>query len=393
MPGGWKLVWQDEFDGESLDDAAWNIEEHAPGWVNNEDQRYVKGHDQPGSNIWVTDGTLIIEARKESNGDITSGRLNSKKKKDWLYGKFEARAILLGGNGTWPAIWTLSSTNPYGGWPKSGEIDIVEFLGKDPNEVHFTIHCDTYVHSKSNAKSSTRVIGTINTEYHTYGLEWGPDEIRGYVDGEQYFTFENENSGWQSWPYDSPFHWILNVAMGGWGGTIDDSTLPARMIVDYVRVWQQAEHMPEEIDGVGWTAISDFKQITQSGYVPFYKDTDRDVLAVNSSDYPDGVSLVEKEFSGDVGEYDVTIKTMTENDGESSYTLLVNGIKIGTFQNPEDTDSFNEKTFTWEVISLKKGDVIGLSFNSHTNKKIHEGETFAYARGRWKSITIARAVE
>jgi beta-glucanase (GH16 family) len=235
----WKLVWSDEFDGTGLNDAAWTTVDWPPRYVNGEEQRYVPGHDQPGKNIWLADGKLVIEARRETNGQITSGRINTQGKKSWKYGKFECSAMLPPGAGTWPAIWSMPDNSPYGGWPDCGEIDIMEFFGKSPDTVQFSVHCNKYVHTKGTQKHAYLRLPGVCTGYHTYAMEWYPDSICGFADGKKYFSFPNEHTGWQVWPFDQNFHWILNLAMGGanFAGTIASATLPCRFYVDYVRVY------------------------------------------------------------------------------------------------------------------------------------------------------------
>ncbi len=390
LDGGWQLVWQDEFDGDELDESSWNIEELPAGWVNDESQRYTGGHDQEDSNLWVDGGKLYIEARRESNGEITSGRMQSRNKKNWLYGKFEARAIMPGGNGTWPAIWAMANEEGYGRWPQSGEIDIVEFLGKDPEKVHFTIHCDTYAHSKGTQKEATKTVQNLSSEFHTFGLEWTPDEIRGYVDGEQYYSFENENSGWQAWPFDTPFYWILNVAIGGWGGDIDESIFPAQMVVDYVRVWQQKEDVVvEDKNTLSLSSVQDFAMITDRDYVPYDSDNSNGVLSVDPDVYPNETSAAYTQFKGEAGTYSITITTLLENDGEPTYSLFVDGIKIGSYTNPESEGGFKTHTFTWDSIALTDESYIVIAFDNHSNGKIIRDDGSAdWAKGRWTGLDI-----
>ncbi|MGL1903518.1 MAG: glycoside hydrolase family 16 protein [Fibrobacterales bacterium] len=396
LPGGWTLVWEDDFSGSALNDNNWNTEEHRAGWVNNESQRYVKGHDTPGSNIWVEDGHLVIEARSEANGEITSGRLNSRHKQKWLYGKFEARAKMPGGNGTWPAIWAMSDTESYGSWPKSGEIDIVEFLGKDPRRVNFTIHCDTYVHSKGNAIEAHSEIDNLTTEFHTFGMEWTPDEIRGYVDGVQYYTFKNEGKGWNSWPFDKEFYWLINIAMGGWGGAIDDSTLPARMEVDYVRVWQQGENLQKPSTGGDLTLypLTDFTAVTATGYVPYFEEDNNSAIAVDPDEYPNGVAAASATFTGESGTYDITITTLLENDGEPTYAILVDGMDRGSFTNPTSSGGFTPYTHTWKGVSINKGGTLFIEFNSNSNGDVlMDDGTPDWAKGRWTRLDFKQVSE
>ena len=238
----WEQVWGDEFDGQGLPDGSkWTYETGGDGWGNQEEQFYTR---EDMDNARVEDGTLIIEARKESvqGSAYTSARLNSRE--SWTYGRVEVRAKVPAGRGTWPAVWMLADNDTYGDqyWPDNGEIDIMEHVGYEEGVIHGTIHTKAFNHIEGTDKGSSRTIPTATSEFHTYALEWTPGEIRVAVDGQTYFTFQNrEQYGWQEWPFDQPFHLLLNVAVGGtWGGAegIDDSAFPERMVLDYVRVYK-----------------------------------------------------------------------------------------------------------------------------------------------------------
>jgi licheninase len=238
----WEQVWGDEFDGQGLPDGSkWTYETGGDGWGNQEQQFYTR---EDMDNARVEDGTLIIEARKESvqGSAYTSARLNSRE--SWTYGRVEVRAKVPAGRGTWPAVWMLADNDTYGDqyWPDNGEIDIMEHVGYEEGVIHGTIHTKAFNHIEGTDKGSSRTISTATSEFHTYALEWTPGEIRVSVDGQTYFTFQNrEQYSWQEWPFDQPFHLLLNVAVGGtWGGAegIDDSAFPERMVLDYVRVYK-----------------------------------------------------------------------------------------------------------------------------------------------------------
>jgi beta-glucanase (GH16 family) len=233
-------VWSDEFDKDGFyDDTKWNIEVEPPGWVNEELQAYVNR----GENARVAGGVLIIEARKDGFGGYayTSARLNSARKGEITYGRAEIRAKLPKGRGTWPAIWMMSTDNAYGAWPDSGEIDIMEHVGYDPGVVHATTHCHNFQWKTNTQKTALTTVPDFGDAMHVYALEWYTDRIDMFVDDTKYFTFANDGTGWQSWPFDKRFHVILNVAIGGvWGGTqgVDDTIFPVHMEVDYVRLYQ-----------------------------------------------------------------------------------------------------------------------------------------------------------
>lgn len=236
-----KLVWSDEFNYKGLPDSAkWSYDVGGHGWGNNELQYYTKSDSR---NARVENGNLVIEARKDSfeNKAYTSARLISKGKGDWKYGRVEVRAQLPAGLGLWPAIWMLSTDWKYGGWPESGEIDIMEHVGYMPDSVFASVHSKAYNHVIHTQKTKGIYVKPMYGVYHVYAIEWTADKIDFFLDGKKYFTAVNEHSGFAAWPFDQPFHLLLNLAVGGnWGGMkgIDTNVFPATMLVDYVRVYQ-----------------------------------------------------------------------------------------------------------------------------------------------------------
>jgi len=254
---GWELVWSDEFDGTGLPDSSrWDYEE---GFVRNHElQYYTRARRE---NARVEGGMLVIEARKEkfenpkydpraksSNwraarqfADYTSASLVTKGKASWRYGRFEIRAKLPTGRGTWPAIWTLGTNMDKVGWPACGEIDIMENVGFDPDVIHANVHTTKYNHVLNTHKGSKITVPKPYADFHVYALEWFPDRLDFFVDEKKYFTFQNESAGKEVWPFDEPQYLLLNIAIGGeWGGQhgIDDSIFPQRLVVDYVRVFR-----------------------------------------------------------------------------------------------------------------------------------------------------------
>ncbi|MEF8866775.1 MAG: family 16 glycosylhydrolase, partial [Salinibacter sp.] len=238
----WTQVWGDEFEGQGLPNSEkWSYETGGDGWGNQEQQYYTRDDTD---NARLENGHLIIEARKESfkGNDYTSVRLNSEA--SWKYGRFEIRAKLPAGRGTWPALWMLADEQTYGDqyWPDNGEMDIMEHVGYDEGVIHGTIHTEAFNHIDGTDKGSTITVPDATSEFHDYAMEWTPNEFRVFVDGEQYFTFQNrEQYDWQEWPFDQKFHLLMNIAVGGsWGGAegIDDSAFPERMVIDYVRVYK-----------------------------------------------------------------------------------------------------------------------------------------------------------
>jgi len=237
---GWTLVWNDEFDGTSIDRTKWGYDVGGHGWGNNELQYYT---DQK-ENSFVENGKLVIQLRKEeySGRHYTSARMVTKYRGDWLYGHIEIRAKLPWGKGTWPAIWMLPTDWEYGGWPNSGEIDIMEHVGYDQDVIHGSTHSKKYYFKINTQKTGTIKVTNVSTEFHTYAIDWFPDRIDFFVDGKKYFSSTNDGTGWEAWPFDKRFHLIINIAFGGdWGGAkgIDESILPQRMEIDYVRVYKK----------------------------------------------------------------------------------------------------------------------------------------------------------
>jgi beta-glucanase (GH16 family) len=240
----WQLVWSDEFDGSGLDQSKWSyqIGTGAPllGWGNNELQYYTN---RP-VNVDVFGGQLIITAMRENFGGMpyTSARIRTKNKGDWKYGKIEIRAKLPTGKGLWPAFWMLPTDEVFGGWPQSGEIDIMELIGSEPNKVHGTIHYgNPWPQNQYQGNSYTLPQGNFIDNFHTFRVEWAENEIYWFVDSVQYSFKGPRNLGQFNWPFNERFHIILNLAVGGnWPGSPDSSAVfPQSFIVDYVRVYQK----------------------------------------------------------------------------------------------------------------------------------------------------------
>lgn len=294
---GWTMVWNDEFSGTEIDTTKWGFEVNCWGGGNGEQQCYT---DRP-DNSYLNDGKLYILAKQETftgpnnpDGDwsntvtlpYTSARLRTMNKGDWKYGRFEIRAKLPSGQGTWPAIWMLPTDYVYGGWAASGEIDIVEAVnlkapsdaggqlsGTPERRVYGTLHYGAAWPNNVESGQEYYMPDDVNPadDFHTYALEWEKDEIRWYVDGVHYAT--QRSSGWYSQytenggvvigeedaPYNQRFHLLLNLAVGGgWAGNtndkgIDDSALPQTLVVDYVRVY---ECSADTVTGQGCASVS-----------------------------------------------------------------------------------------------------------------------------------------
>ena len=247
--GDYVLVWSDEFDGTTLSASTWNAEvgdgtaQGIPGWGNNELQYYTgRAENVRIEDFGGGDRGLVIETRSESFGgkNFTSARIQSKDKAEFAYGRIEARIKMPEGQGIWPAFWMLGHDIDTRPWPASGEIDIVELVGHEPDRVHGTIHYGTPYAYRGNDFALDS--GDFSDAFHIFAIEWEPGEIRWYVD-------ENLFSVQRSWfsseapypgPFNKPFFLLLNVAVGGnWPGSPDGSTVfPQRMYVDYVRVYE-----------------------------------------------------------------------------------------------------------------------------------------------------------
>jgi beta-glucanase (GH16 family) len=235
----WHLVWSDEFDKPGAPNPdKWTYEE---GYIrNNEKQFYTKRPE----NARIEDGRLVIEARKDNwNGhEVTSASLTTEGKAAWKYGKIEVRAKLPTGRGTWPAIWMLGTNIRQVGWPKCGEIDIMENVGYDPARVHATIHTDAYNHNKKTHKAGDILLDKPWEKFYTYSVEWHPTHMDFFVDEKKIFTFQKESDNVDVWPFDKEHYLIINLAIGGgWGGQkgIDEAIFPARYEIEYVRVYER----------------------------------------------------------------------------------------------------------------------------------------------------------
>ena len=297
LNSGYCLVWQDEFSGDDIDSEKWSHEINCVGGGNNEAQCYTDASE----NSWVADDMLYINAIREDaagpnrfdddpeyspsdvsgSGTYTSARLRTKGKADWKYGRFEMRAKLPFGQGSWPAFWMLPTEGVYGGWPLSGEIDILEAVnlkvgGED--RIHGTLHFGGSWPGNKYSGESYQIVGGANPadDFHTYAVEWEEGEIRWYVNGDHYAT--QRSDGWYTTadlgnplaPFDQTFHLILNLAVGGnWPSSvnatgIDESAFPQEFVIDYVRVYQ----CTEDFDTGKGCATSDGEFVLNEGVQP-----------------------------------------------------------------------------------------------------------------------------
>ena len=232
------LVWSDEFDGGALDQSKWGYDLGGGGWGNNELEVYTNSND----NVFLTGGNLVIQARRQQSGTnaYTSGRILTKGKKNFQFGRVDVRAKLPKGKGLWPAIWMLGSEIDQNNWPRCGEIDIMELRGSQPLQFLSTMHFGNST-ADHRLKGTTQVVPTdLSDDFHVYSAVRSKDQIRFYLDGaaQPYYTFTAADAN--PYPFNNPFFVILNVAVGGdFDGPPDGSTVfPQQMQVDYVREYQ-----------------------------------------------------------------------------------------------------------------------------------------------------------
>jgi beta-glucanase (GH16 family) len=240
---GYALAWADEFNGTTLNLTDWSFEngDGCPsicGWGNNELEYYTSRPE----NLFFQDGKMIIEARKEnfSGKNYTSSKILTRGKKIFKYGRFDIRAKLPKGKGIWPAFWLLPQSNVFGGWPKSGEIDLMEMIGHEANRSYGTLHFGPGPGSTQLGRNYTLPSGVFNDEFHVFSLEWKENQIKWFIDGNLFSTYTNADVGSNTWPFNEDFFMIMNLAVGGnWPGNPDATTyLPQWLIVDYIRVYQ-----------------------------------------------------------------------------------------------------------------------------------------------------------
>jgi beta-glucanase (GH16 family) len=242
----WSLVWSDEFSGTGLPDSTkWSYNIGNWGWGNNEPQYYTNSNLE---NARLENGNLIIEAKKTGDkNEWTSARLSTQGKESFVYGKIEFRAKVPVGRGTWAAGWLLGDEyRDEMSWPYCGEIDVLECVGFEINDStgngknHATCHTRAYYFKQGNQIGADIEVQSMNSEFHTYSIEWYPDVIYGLVDGKRFYTYD-KNKNELEWPFHKPQNIILNLAIGGgWGGAkgIDENWDNHQYIIDYVRVYE-----------------------------------------------------------------------------------------------------------------------------------------------------------
>lgn len=237
---GYTLQWSDEFNDRTVNAGNWKFETGTgnSGWGNNELENYTSRQ----QNVFVSDGMLVIEARQESysGSNYTSARMISQGLQEFQYGHIDIRAKLPVAKGMWPAIWMLGSNISQVSWPACGEIDIMELVGQYPARCTSTLHWannagdDTYKN-----KDYSLPGGDFSQQFHVFSADWQKDTVSFSVDGNPFLTISNSDIAPYNNPFNSPFFFIMNVAVGGnWPGPPDNTTaFPQRMFVDYVRVF------------------------------------------------------------------------------------------------------------------------------------------------------------
>jgi beta-glucanase (GH16 family) len=239
---GWVLDWQDEFDYTGLPDSTkWGYDVGGHGWGNNELQYYTHARL---ANAEVSNGTLKIRTLKEQmeGKEYTSARLSTKGKKGFLYGRIDIKAKLAPGRGLWPAVWMLGDEISTTGWPEAGEIDIMEHVGFEKDSVFGTVHTTSYNHIIGTQKGKKMFINDPYGSFHLFSLVWTPERMDFLLDDQLLNSFANEHKTNKEWPFDKPFHLLMNIAVGGGlGGQkgIDSTVFPGVLEIDYVRAYKQ----------------------------------------------------------------------------------------------------------------------------------------------------------
>lgn len=244
----WTIIFNDDFNTDGVPDVTkWKVDPQPKGWINGEQQVYT---DTTHDNARVKDGKLIIKGKKDfPNGNTTepwsSARLITQGKMDFLYGRVDVRARLPRARGSWPAIWLMPTSSAYGGWPKSGELDVMEHVGNNFGTVLSTVHTQNHNWTNGGQVSASRLLPDADSVYHVYSMEWSADSIMFMYDSVKVLTYPNPHTDWKDWPFDQKFFLILNVAIGGgMGGAIAEADWPDSMMVDYVRISQKGLGTP-----------------------------------------------------------------------------------------------------------------------------------------------------
>lgn len=299
------LVFSDDFTNATLDAAKWNVQ---TGLAPNQELQYYTSNS---TNLRIENGNLVIEALKEqvSNRNYTSARIHSKGKGFIKYGKAEARISLPAGAGTWPAFWMMPEVNTYGGWPLSGEIDIMEHVGSQPTMISHAVHTKIKNGSKGTNWFNKQYPGNVENNFRVYSVVWEENKMDFYIDDVKSVTlYKNPVQNWEYWPFDQNFYVILNLAIGGtMGGTVDDNIFnnPVQMKVDYVRLYQK--------NGVGVNSIKN-----------------DDLIEVYPTQFSNQIHI-KTENSVQIKLYNLTGKLVLEKNIEKNDVLLTEYLPSGIY--------------------------------------------------------------
>ncbi|HKK76472.1 MAG TPA: family 16 glycosylhydrolase [Saprospiraceae bacterium] len=346
------LLWSDEFSGTALDMDNWNFQtgdgcaEGICGWGNNELQSYQQ------NNVEVSDGTLKITARFENvdGKQYSSGRINTKNKADFTYGRYESSIKLPGARGLWPAFWMLSTNEPYGGWPRSGEIDIMEFVSSKPKEVLGSIHYgDPFPNNQFQTEYLIKENGNFLDTFYNFAVEWEPGVIRFFVDDVLYGVKRASDVAPFRWPFDQDMHFLLNVAVGGsLGGSVVASDLPATMEVDYVRVYDGGKPYLEgdwKVNNREESVAFTIQQLTQGTQVTWTIPEDATIVSGQ------GTNQIRVDFGDQSGTVSATFNNGCEDQTISNFVTVgppfARAFSFENFDDPgQATFAFSNGTLT-----------------------------------------------
>ncbi|MHC5183185.1 MAG: carbohydrate-binding protein [Planctomycetota bacterium] len=386
---GYTLVWSDEFNGSSIDTTKWNFEigNGEWGWGNNELQYYT-GRTE---NARTENGNLVIEARAESYGgfNYTSARMTTQSKAYWTYGKMEARIKLPYGQGMWPAFWMMPQEYWNPGWPECGEIDIMEAVNTVAwvkSSLHYGQANPQNHQSYGSANYYLPGGGNFSQDFHVYGMEWEEGLFKFFVDGVQIGSTTSWWATYEAWPapFNRPFFFILNVAVGGqWPGSPNGSTVfPQQMLVDWVRVYQKPEAPAEPIAVPGRIEAEDYDT---GGEGVAYHDTGAtneggayrgDGVDIESCDeggynvgWIDAGEWLTYTIDVTAGTYDIDVRVASPNSGKS-FHIEIDDVDVTGTMNVPKTGNTNEwqnwQTVTKSSVTLTGGEHV-LKFVANTD--------------------------
>jgi beta-glucanase (GH16 family) len=329
----WQLVWSDEFNGSIGPN--WVFETGAGGWGNNELQYYRR------ENATIENGALVITAKRENFGgaSYTSARMKTQGLKTFRFGRIEARMKLPNFMGAWPAFWMLGANLPQVGWPASGEIDIMEHVNAE-NRVYGTIHWKDANNQYASYGGNT---ATTVTDWHVYAVEWDTSAIRWYVDGTKYHEVNIANGVNGTDEFQKDFFLLLNFAVGGnWPGfNVDNAALPAKMYVDYVRVYAPVWARQIEAENFSAQAGVQTEPCSEGGLNVGWIDTN-DWMAYNSINFPTS------------GNYRVEYRVASLNGGTLSLDLNAGTIQLGQLGVPA-TGGWQNWTTISHTVNINAG--------------------------------------